>query len=196
MRILKLIFVLRIALAAGAKNKGKKEKDWKPASVDITAPQPAPDSLETLKSGGKFGLGVLVGSRTGLSAKLWPKRRHSLSLDLGSTNFTNTISFTASYQFHAKLIRAPEHGSSAQLYFGIGGRARVLVQASREDPNDEESATVLNTTAVIGLRLPIGFSFLLAGFPIELFIEAAPAVDFWQSLGFDLEGQGGARIYF
>jgi len=49
---------------------------------------------------------------------------------------------------------------------------------------------------VIGLRLPIGFSFLLAGFPIELFIEAAPAVDFWQSLGFDLEGQGGARIYF
>jgi hypothetical protein len=190
------LLVPNLADAAPAKKKGKESPGWSPPAVEIVLPPTPSDTLGSLKSGGKFGLGLLLGSRTGLSAKLWPGRRHSLSIDVGSTNFTNTLSFAASYHFYPKLIRAPQSGVSAQLYFGVGVRARLLIHSEFEDPNDSESATILETASVAGVRVPIGISFLLQGFPIELFIEAAPAIDFWYSLGFDLEGIGGARIYF
>jgi hypothetical protein len=182
-------------LASGSEtSKGK--GGWASKSVDITAPPPDPNQLSNLKSGGKVGLGVLIGSRTGITLKLWPKRRHGISFDVGSTNFSNTISFALSYQFHAKLLRASGAPVSAQFYFGVGGRARVLIHSVPDDPSDPDSEFTINTAAVIGVRVPIGFSFLIEGFPVELFIEAAPAVDFWQALGFDFEGVGGARVYF
>jgi len=202
--VLRLILILGLLLltpnlASGASSKKKKRSDdggWTPKSVEITAPPPRPNGLESLKSGGKFGMGVLLGSRTGLTMSLWPGRRHSLSLDIGSTNFTNSVSVALSYHLHVKLIQAPEAGVSAQLYFGIGARARLLFHTELEDPADEESDPLIRTATVVGLRAPIGLSFLLRDFPIELFIEAAPAVDLWQNFGLDLEGLGGARIYF
>ena len=197
--LLSLLIVLLAApsLASGAETKeGKGEGEWASKSVDITAAPADPNGLSALKSGGKLGVGVLIGSRTGITLKLWPARRHGLTLDVGSTNFTNTISLALSYQFHAKLLRAPGAPVSAQLYFGVGGRARVLINAVPEDPADPDSEPTIATAAVIGVRIPIGFSFLIEGFPVELFVEAAPAVDFWQALGFDFEGVGGARVYF
>lgn len=198
-------FTLMVALAllapsnagaSSAKKKSQTQEGWAPNAAVVTAPVIDPDSLEGLKGGGTFGLGLLLGSRTGLTAKVWAKRRHSLSLDVGSTNFTNSISFALSYHLHVKLFRSAEKGLSAQLYFGIGGRARLLFRTQQVDPDDPESDSLVNTTAVIGLRVPIGLSFLVRGFPIEVFIEAAPAVDLWTAFGVDLEGLAGARIYF
>lgn len=183
------------ALAKRGKKKKSGDPEWKPQSVELEA-LPAPTGLDQLKSGGKVGVGLNLGSRTGLTLKLWPKRPHGISLDIGATNFTNTISLALSYGFHLKPMRAPKAGISAQVYLGIGARARVLLMAEPEDPDDPESETSLQAAAVVGLRVPVGITFLMEGFPVELFLEAAPAIDVWQSLGFDLEGMGGARIYF
>ena len=69
-------------------------------------------------------------------------------------------------------------------------------EPEESDSDDPESDVLVHTSAVIGLRVPIGLSFLVEGFPIEVFIEAAPAVDLWANFGLDLEGLAGARIYF
>ena len=183
-----MLVVPSTASAGSAKKKTKDQEGWAPKAAVVTAPVVPPDSLSSLKGGGKFGLGLLLGSRTGLTAKVWAKRRHSLSLDVGSTNFTNSISFALSYHLYVKLFRAPQHGLSAQFYFGVGGRARLLFRTEELDPEDPESPVVINTSAVIGLRVPIGLSFLVQGFPIEVFIEAAPAIDLWTNFGLDLEG--------
>jgi len=191
-----MLLVSSSASAGSAKKKGSGGDGWTPKAAVVTAPVVSPNSLDSLKDGGKFGAGLLLGSRTGLTTKIWAKRRHSLSLDVGSTNFTNSISFALSYHLYVKLFRAPDKGLSAQLYFGVGGRARVLFRTEDVDPDDPESEVLVNTTAVLGLRVPIGLSFLVSGFPIEVFIEAAPAVDLWANFGLDLEGLAGARIYF
>jgi len=184
------------AAAASGKKASQSQDGWTPKAAVVNAPAIAPNSLESLKDGGKFGAGLLLGSRTGLTTKVWAKRRHSLSIDVGSTNFTNSISFALSYHAYVKLFRAPKNGLSAQLYFGFGGRARILFQTESVDPEDPDSEVLIHTTAVLGLRVPVGLSFLVQGFPIEVFIEAAPAVDLWSEIGLDLEGLAGARIYF
>jgi hypothetical protein len=193
--LLCLLLVPGIA-SGGTGKKSKEESGWSPEAADIKATVASPNSLESLKSGGKFGIGLLLGSRTGLTMSLWAERRHSLSLDVGSTNFTNSVSVALSYHLHVKLFLAPNSGLSAQVYFGIGGRARLLFHSELVDPEDTESDTLISTAVVVGLRAPIGLSFLVRGFPIEVFIEAAPAIDLWRSFGLDLEGIAGARIYF
>lgn len=194
--LLCLLLIPGIASGGTAKKESKEKSGWAPEAAVIEAPVALPNSLESLKSGGKFGMGVLLGSRTGLTMSLWAKRRHSLSLDVGSTNFTNSVSLALSYHLHVKLFRAPNIGLSAQVYFGIGGRARLLFHSELVDPEDPESDTLVSTAVVVGLRAPIGLSVLVRGFPVEVFIEAAPAVDLWRSFGLDLEGIAGARIYF
>jgi len=163
---------------------------WPPPELKT---KPPPVTLEQLRSGKGFGIGLNVGSRTGVTLKIWPKRPHGITLDVGATNFTNSVSFVLGYAFHAKPIRGP-NGISVQFYVGAGFRTRLLIY-TEPDPDDDERSLV-RVAAVLGARVPLGLSFLMSGFPVELFVEAAPAVDFWQSFGVDVEGIGGARIYF
>ncbi len=169
---------------------GDSTQTWPPPGMET---KPPPITLGELRSGGVFGLGMNAGSRTGLTAKIWPARAHGIVLDVGTTPFTNSVAFALSYQLHIKPIQGPV-GISAQFYLGLGFRTRLLI-GSAPDPDDADK-TVTTVATVLGARVPLGLSFLLSGFPVELFIEAAPAVDFWQAFGFDVEGIGGARVFF
>lgn len=192
--LLVALALLLLPVAASAQDdsggEGDSTQTWPPPELQT---KPPPVSLVQLKSGGPLGLGVNVGSRTGLTLKLWPARAHGIVLDVGATPFTNSIAFALSYQLHVKPIRGP-NGISAQFYIGAGFRTRLLF-VTGPDPDDADE-TVTNVAAVLGARVPLGLTFLMAGFPVELFVEAAPAVDFWQAFGFDVEGLGGARVFF
>ena len=183
--LLLALFAL-LALPAGAQaQETSDEKTWPPPATRIEA-KPAPAPTDALRSGGPVGLGMLLGSRTGLTLKIQPARAHGITLDVGATPFSNSISAALGYAFQVKPVEAPS-GVSAQFYFGLGARLRVLFY-----PDDGD----LVVGTVLGARIPLGISFLLRGFPVELFVEVAPVVDFWQTPGFDIEGVGGARVYF
>jgi len=185
-----LLLLLGILLSAPSTLAQEAGQSWPPAA---TKTRPAPVQLSELRSGGPFGLGLNIGSRTGLTLKLWPARAHGLTLDLGATPFTNSVSLAFGYSFHAPPLRGPV-GISAQFYLGVGFRTRLLISVA-PDP-DEPDEDKVSVATVLGVRVPLGLSFLLQGFPVELFIEAAPAVDFWQAFGIDVEGIGGARVFF
>lgn len=162
------------------------ENTWPPPTEVRT--KPAPVTTDQLRSGGPVGLGMILGSRTGLSLKIQPTRPHGITVDFGATPFSNSMSAAVGYSIHVKPLRAPS-GVSAQFYFGLGARLRLLFYT---DPVKDE----LVVGTVLGARIPLGISFLLQDFPIELFVEVAPAIDFWQAPGVDVEGIGGARLYF
>ncbi len=185
-RTLLLLCALTLAAAPAA----AEDQTWPPPELKT---KPPPVELMQLKGGGAFGLGLNVGSRTGLTLKIWPRRLIGITVDAGATPFTNTLSFAVGTAFHARPLRGP-NGISAQLYAGVGFRTRVVID-SGPDPEDEDR-TLVTAQAVLGLRVPIGLTFLMSGFPVELFVEAAPAIDVWQAFGVDVEGIGGARVYF
>jgi hypothetical protein len=193
-----LLSLFAVALLPSGIARAQGTQTWPPQSAG-SAPPPvarAPVQLPELRSGGLFGVGLLLGSRTGLSLKVWPRRPHAITLDLGATPFSNSASLALGYQFHARPLRNPL-GLSAQFTLGLGFRTRLLFVAEAQfDDQGEPAGTVVRTFAVLGVRIPFGFSFLVREFPVECFVEVAPAVDVWQSFGVDVEGIGGARVYF
>jgi hypothetical protein len=197
-RALLLPSLIVLLLVAGGSAYAEESDDKEEAPPQIWAPavvetKPPPVTLGELRTGKAFGLGLNIGSRTGLTLKIWPKRPHAITLDVGATNFTNSISFVIGYAFHAKPLRGP-NGISVQFYVGVGFRTRLLIY-TEPDP-EADNRVLVRAAAVLGARVPLGLTFLMSGFPVEVFVEAAPAVDLWQSFGIDVEGIGGARVYF
>jgi len=125
-----------------------------------------------------FGLGVILGEPTGISFKGW--LNHKTALDCGiAWSFTKNESFHfhADYLFHSFNVFKSKKGKSL-LYYGIGGRVKTT------------------TKSTIGIRIPVGFSYLFKETPLDIFIELAPLMDLSPKTQFWFTGGVGIRYYF
>jgi hypothetical protein len=131
-----------------------------------------------------FGLGLIIGEPTGVSAKLWQSRTTALDF-AAAWSFTDEAAFHlhADYLFHNfKLI----HVDRGQLpvYYGIGLRVKL----SDEEKHDDTS---------LGLRIPVGLDYLFAaGTPLDVFIEVVPILDLVPNTDVTLNASLGLRYWF
>jgi len=124
-------------------------------------------------------LGVLLGEPTGFSAKYWTTS--NTALDFGaawSFEGDGQFHFHCDYLFHNFDVFKVDQGR-LPLYFGIGGRVRF-------DENDSRA----------GLRLAIGAEYLFDQYPMSLFFEVAPIVDFAPDTDASVNGGLGIRFVF
>ena len=125
-----------------------------------------------------FGMGIILGEPTGLSAKLW-------------TSGDNAFDFAAAWSFKGDghlLLQAdyvwhffnlmPVSPGKLPLYIGIGGRV-VLA----DDPR-------------FGIRIPIGIDYLFADAPIDVFLELVPILDLSPETDIGVGGGIGIRYWF
>lgn len=132
-----------------------------------------------LHAQGPLGLGVIVGDPTGLSAKY--KLTESTSIDAAaawSLGSHNVFGFHADYLLsvdNALVIKNAEF----PLHYGLGA---IIVVA--DDVN------------AVGLRFPVGLSYLFDRHPIELFTEIAGLLLLAPDTDFDIQLALGARYYF
>ena len=138
----------------------------------------------------KFGLGVMVGDPTGLSAKLWIAPTNALDFGLGFWGYgvnnrcvNNDCSrygysngtFHMDYLWQSNIVRG-----QAQLdwHIGVGGRVWI---------GDDFAAAV---------RMPLGIdlTFRKPDF-LEVFLEIAPAMYVVPGLDLDIEAFLGVRFY-
>jgi len=129
---------------------------------------------------GTWELGVLLGEPTGFSAKYWTTL--NTALDFGaawSFEGKGQFHFHADYLFHNYDLIKVDRGS-LPVYFGIGGRVRF------DDDGDSR----------LGLRIVIGAEYLFDEYPMSLFFEIAPIVDFAPDTEADLNGGFGIRYVF
>ena len=126
---------------------------------------------------GGFELGIILGEPTGISAKMWLDRDHALDAALSwSLGSNDKLHIHADYLWHDYgLIHSD---AVLPVYYGIGGRV------------------ILADNAHLGVRVPVGISWLLADAPLDLFIELAGIVDIIPDLDFDLNGGIGIRYTF
>ncbi len=125
-----------------------------------------------------FGLGIVIGEPTGLSAKLWTGRTNAFDFAAAwSFRGDGNLLVQADYVWHSYDLIPVESGR-LPFYFGIGGRA------------------IFSDDPLVGARIPFGLDYQFANAPIDIFFELVPILDLVPSTNFNLGGGLGVRFWF
>jgi hypothetical protein len=138
-----------------------------------------------------FGLGVIVGEPTGISAKLWTSPVNAFDFGLGWSvggdrigkykgyyEGGSRVHFHMDYLWHAfGVIRSSER---FPLYYGLGGRFN----------------TGAGYDASVAVRGVFGIAWLPHNTPVDVFLELVPSLQLTSTTGFGLDAGIGARYFF
>lgn len=122
-----------------------------------------------------LGLGTELGQPMGVTAKYWLNSTLAVDAAMGY-HFNSNFDMHSDVLWHTFSSFGLTDGRMP-FYAGLGGR--VLFG------NDSQ----------FGIRLPFGASYLPSTDPLELFVELAPVVQVAPSLGVDIDGIVGVRLY-
>ncbi len=138
-----------------------------------------------------FGLGVIIGEPTGISAKLWTSPVNAFDFGLGWSiggdrigkydgyyDGGSRVHFHMDYLWHSfEAIRSSER---FPLYYGIGGRIN----------------SGAGYDASVAIRGVFGIAWLPHNTPIDVFIELVPSLQLTSSTGFAIDAGLGVRYFF
>jgi hypothetical protein len=125
-----------------------------------------------------FGLGIILGEPTGVSAKLWTSGENAFDFAAAwSFQGEGNLLLQADYVWHIFRLIPVESG---RLPFYVGVGAEVIFS---HDP-------------VLGVRVPLGLDYLFANAPVDIFVELVPILRLAPSTDFDFAGGIGARYWF
>jgi hypothetical protein len=147
----------------------------------------APNSALAKPAGG-FGLGIVLGEPTGLTAKGFFAQEHALQAHLGFAFGKNSrIHVVVDYLYHFHNV-IPPLGTAGFLapYLGVGGLVSLRTNAPKKDEKDVS----------LGVLIPLGLSFVIRTIPIEIFLEVAPGIGILPGTFAIIDGGLGARYYF
>ncbi len=134
-------------------------------------------------AGGPFGLGLILGSPTGVSGKVYFNRSNAIDFAVGEA-FANArgLHFHVDYLWHPVMLTEGE-AFFLPLYLGLGGR--VLDRDVKDDVH-------------VGVRAPLGILFDFRRVPLDVFLEIALVVDFIRNDDdvVDVNAGVGIRYYF
>jgi hypothetical protein len=138
-----------------------------------------------------FGLGVILGEPTGISAKLWVSSATAFDFGLGWSFGGDRISrynggYDGGNRVHLHMdylwhwFDAIHSSERFPLYAGVGGRINT-------------GAGYGSSAAVRGV---FGIAWLPHKVPIDVFLELVPALQVVPSVGFGIDAGLGARYFF
>jgi hypothetical protein len=129
---------------------------------------------------GGTGLGIMLGEPAGISLKTWISGRSAIDAGLAWSLYAGAIHSHADYLWHNfMLFRMEEGKGKLPLYMGLGGRIKV----SGKD-------------VLLGIRVPIGLTYIFPGNRFDVFLEAVPVLNIMPGTGFDLNACTGIRYFF
>ncbi len=137
-----------------------------------------------------LGVGVMVGEPTGVSIKKWISARDAIDVGIGwSFSENDSVQFHVDYLVHNdQILRTPDFEGRFPLYAGIGARVKL------KDENDGHGRN--NDDALVGIRIPLGISYIFAHTPMDVFLEIVPVLDVAPDTDFDMNAAVGVRYYF
>jgi hypothetical protein len=141
--------------------------------------------------GSGFGLGVIIGEPTGISAKLWTSSANAFDFGLGWSvggdrigkykgyyDGGSRVHFHMDYLWHA--FDAIHSSERFPLYYGLGGRIN----------------SGAGYDASVAVRGVFGIAWLPHNTPIDVFLELVPSLQLTPATGFGLDAGIGVRYYF
>jgi len=134
------------------------------------------DTVKAKQSG--FGIGVIIGEPTGLSAKLWTENSAAFDAAIAwSLEDERYMHLQGDFLFHRSNIAGIKKGKLLP-YYGIGGR----VQFGEKN--------------TVGVRIPFGINYVFERSHFDVFLEFVPLLDIVRASEFDLDGAIGIRYFF
>ena len=129
---------------------------------------------------GSTGLGIIIGEPTGISFKQWIDGQNAIDA-AAAWSFADegAAHLHADYLWHFfDRIKGTEK-VTVPLYIGVGGRVKF----------DEDDA-------LLGVRIPLGATYILEEAPFDFFLEVVPILDIAPDTDFRLNAAIGARFFF
>jgi hypothetical protein len=130
---------------------------------------------------GPFGLGVVLIDPTGLSANYYYEKQKSLAAGLGWSS--KHLRLNLDHLWYRRDIIVIDK-TPIDLYYGVGGR---FYQHEKRNGDDESE---------IGVRVPIGVSYIFQKIPVQVFGELSPALILVDDSAFVIDISIGGRYYF
>ena len=144
-------------------------------------------------AGGKgFGVGLIVGEPTGVTAKWWLTGSSAVVVS-GAYSFggDGELRIQGDYLIHNyKLLRelVPKSARSRfYAYYGIGARMRI---------NDITEGRVFDNDVDLGIRIPLGVGYRFRDAPLGAFLELVPVWDVSPTTKLLWRSAFGVRYYF
>lgn len=149
-------------------------------SVPASARTPSPYGPQ----GKRFGGGLHFGEPMGFTLKGYPSKQFAVDF-IAAWSFVED-SFTMISDLTYEFFDIPEDvdGFTLPFYAGIGGKLAF-------DRGGKDRKKTLGA-----VRIPFGFALQLIDYPIEIFFELGPGMQFAPKTEFDMTGGVGARFYF
>ena len=133
-----------------------------------------------------FGLGLVIGDPTGVTAKYWLSQSTAVDGTVGLSS--SHIHFHINHVWHKFGIFDIDK-KPIDLYYGVGARMKDWERET--GPNRSNSSGVY-----FGARAPVGLRHQFRDPSIEAFVELALGVDLIPRTGVGLDFGLGARYFF
>jgi len=136
-----------------------------------------------------IGVGAIVGEPTGVSLKNWVDANRAIDAGVAWSFSENpSLHLHGDYLYHRfDVLSAPELKGRLPLYFGFGARMKFKEGNDGQGRNDHD--------ALLGVRVPLGISYLFSDVPIDIFLEIVPVLDLVPDTDFSFNAAIGARFY-
>ncbi|OGU64235.1 MAG: hypothetical protein A2X62_13095 [Stygiobacter sp. GWC2_38_9] len=148
-------------------------------------------TISTQAQSKKFGLGVIFGEPTGLSAKLWLSNTNALAFGLGWS--------VQGYRFNG-FDSDSDRVTRTHIHVDYLWRSFNAISSSREFPLFYGIGGKINTgpeySGTFGVRGVIGIAWLPRSTPLDIFIEVVPTLLLVNSTGLGIDAGIGARFFF
>ena len=123
-------------------------------------------------------LGLILGSPTGISGKLWTGRDTAIDAAIAwSLSGDNHMHLHGDFLVHDRNLLGSSDGS-VPFYYGLGGRI------------------VMKDETTLGARIPVGVGYYPPSISIGLFLELVPVLDLLPDVDFDFDAAVGVRYVF
>lgn len=152
-------------------------------SAVATPPSPARSADK-----GTFGIGLILGEPTGVTAKLYLADDQAIQAAAGTALIGGGLQIHADYVFHPVILQTRD-SFVMPLYLGPGMRV-IDYRAGRADEN----------YLAVGLRAVAGVLIDFKEIPLDAFVEVAGVLEYGfkdgKGVGAALNAGAGARYYF
>ena len=130
---------------------------------------------------GRLGAGIIIGEPIGGSLKYWFNDTVAIDGAIGWSSHDNTDLYVHGDVLWHDFDLIPVSRGRLPVYFGVGGLIRF------RDNNEDNQ---------VGVRVPVGLSYMFDNAPVDVFVEIAPAIDVAPNVQGEITGGIGIRYWF
>jgi hypothetical protein len=147
---------------------------------------PSQNTLNSMNSSmddmtGKLGVGIILGEPIGASVKYFFNDTLAIDGAAGWSDHEHSNLYLHSDVLWHNYDLLPVSRGRLPVYFGVGG----LVRFRNHDEDNQ-----------VGVRVPVGLSYLFDNVPLDVFAEIGPAIDVAPSVRGEITGGVGVRFWF